>query len=200
LKYKFFNQGDQSDDQLKFMQRNVPERRRQDNPEGRPEDFPERRPQNLPGGSPQNFPGGPPQGFPGGPPPSFPGGPPPSFPGGPSQGFPGGPPPSFPPGPPPNFQPTPPPSFPGGAPVQPPMQERQRSRTPSFVPQPPPFDFRGIRRCLYRYTFVWLINGNSFWFFPLYVVGQSIIGFRWRGNRWEYFTLNTRRILFFQCF
>jgi len=181
LNYKFSNLYNKNENQLEIMQRNEPVGRAPQGPPSRP-------PQGLPSRPPQGPPSRPPQGPPGGQP----------------QNFPGGRPQNFPPGPPPSFQPSPPPSFPGVAPVQPPMQERQGTRfpSPSPIPQPPPWqvDFRGIRRCLLQYTYVWLRNGNSFWFFPIYVVGQSIIGFRWTGYGWEYFTLNFRRISFYQCF
>lgn len=57
-----------------------------------------------------------------------------------------------------------------------------------------------IRRCLNQFTFIWLINGNSFWFYPVAVRGQQVEGFRWRQGRWEYDWIPIRRILFFHCF
>lgn len=60
---------------------------------------------------------------------------------------------------------------------------------------------RGIGRCLFRNTFIWMTNGNSFWFYPMFAFGNSIVGFRWRGNRgWVYDVLNRNRIAFFQCY
>lgn len=57
-----------------------------------------------------------------------------------------------------------------------------------------------IRRCLNNFTFIWLVNGNSFWFYPVFVGRQQVEGFRWRQGRWEYDRINLRRILFFRCF
>ena len=57
-----------------------------------------------------------------------------------------------------------------------------------------------IRRCLQRFTFIWLVNGNSFWFFPIIISGQQIIGFRWRRGVWVYDRINIRRILYHQCY
>jgi hypothetical protein len=138
---------------------------------------------SFPGGMPGGFPGGMPGGFPGG----MPGGAPGGFPGGMPGGTPGG--------------------FPGGgnqlsAPTAPP---------PSFTPQTftttQQQEFHrhggvgGIRRCMFRNTFVWMKNGNSFWFFPMLIMGNSIVGFRWRGNRgWVYDSINRNNILFFQCY
>lgn len=59
---------------------------------------------------------------------------------------------------------------------------------------------REMRRCLFRFTYIWLFNGNEFWFFPTFVDGQFVQGFRWRRNRWEFDRINLRRIFFFRCF
>lgn len=92
---------------------------------------------------------------------------------------------------------------------------------PNFIPEAPgmgpqPFlggpgsgtQFRGRRpnqpgsfqRCINRFTFIWLINGNSFWFYPTFAGWQHVEGFRWRNGRWVYEIINLRRILFFRCF
>lgn len=102
-------------------------------------------------------------------------------------------------------QPGPPPGFPspgqqnpeGNAPTSPP---------PSFVPQQRQsvstfaVDPGAIRGCLFRNTFIWLRNGNSFWFFPTFVGRQSVAGFRWTGRRWTYYGTDLDRISSFQCF
>ncbi|QBP42324.1 transporter [Paenisporosarcina antarctica] len=152
--------------------------------------------QRGPGFGNPNFPG---QGGPGFGIPSFPGQMrPPGFPGqGPPSGFPGqGPPPGFPgQGRPPGGQSS------SGPPTGPP---------PSFVPQQPAearggaqifaVDPGAIRGCLFRFTYVWLRNGRSFWFYPTYVGRQSIAGFRWNGRRWNYYGTDLNRITSFQCF
>lgn len=95
------------------------------------------------------------------------------------------------------------------------------SPPPNFIPESPgmnaqPFSggpdyrtqFRGgglnqpdrLRRCLNRFTFMWLINGNNFWFYPVFIGRQHVEGFRWRNGRWIYDSINLRRILFFRCF
>lgn len=101
--------------------------------------------------------------------------------------------------------------IPGGGPTSPP---------PNFTPDMPrsggqPFSgdfdteqfrgrgqeqFRDLRRCLNRFTFIWLINGNSFWFFPTSIRRQQVEGFRWRNGRWDFDRISLRRILFFRCF
>lgn len=123
------------------------------------------------GGFPGGFPGG---GFPG-----FPG-----FPGG-DDDFPGG-----------GF----PPPFGGGGGDQygPPS-----GPPPSYVPQQGfsayAVDPGAIRRCRFRFTYIWLNNGRSFWFYPTYVGRDSIAGYRWRNRRWVYYGTDLRRISSFQC-
>jgi hypothetical protein len=128
-----------------------------------------------PGGGFPGGPGGPGGGFPGG---GFPGGP-----GGPGGGFPGG-------GPGGGQQG-------GGAPTAPPPQfTPQETQASAFAVDP-----GGIRRCLYRYTYVWLNNGNSFWYFPTFVGRNSVAGWRWRRRwGWVYFGIDLRQIRSFQCF
>ena len=82
----------------------------------------------------------------------------------------------------------------GGAPSSPP---------PSYTPQESASLFAvdpgAIRGCLYRFTFVWLNNGSSFWFYPTFVGRDSIAGYRWRGFRWVYYGTDLRRIRSFRC-
>jgi len=98
-----------------------------------------------------------------------------------------------------------PPGGSGGFPPPPP------GPPPGRVPTAPQFGqqfgaagvpLRAFRPCLYRYTYVWLRNGRSFWFYPMYIdrnTGQ-VGGYRWRQYRWEYYTLNPGRVLYFSCF
>lgn len=124
--------------------------------------------------------------MPGGPGPGFPGAPGmPGFPGTP--GFPG------PPGP---------PGFPGGGGPQ--QVQGPTSPPPQFVPQMPATAFAvdpgSIRRCLFRNTYMWLNNGDQFWFFPTFIGRDSVAGFRWFGRFWGYFGIDLRRIQSFTCF
>jgi hypothetical protein len=98
-----------------------------------------------------------------------------------------------PPGPPPFG---PPGQSPGaGAPTTPP---------PAYVPaqtQAGAFavDPGAIRRCLYRFTYVWLTNRQQFWFYPTFIGRRSISGYRWNGFRWVFYGTDLRRIQSFQC-
>jgi hypothetical protein len=54
--------------------------------------------------------------------------------------------------------------------------------------------------CLFRNTFIWLNNGEGFWFYPIFVGPRSVAGFRWNGRFWMMVGIDTRRILSFTCF
>lgn len=81
------------------------------------------------------------------------------------------------------------------------------SPPPSFVPpesQGPSLyavDPGGIRGCLYRYTYIRLNNGRSFWYYPTYVGRTSVAGWRWRPQqyRWVYFGIDLSRIRSYTC-
>ncbi len=171
LYYDDFNQHDYDSDEINVSKMQQRPGRPPQGPQGRP-------PQGSPGRPPQGPPGRPPQGPPGRPPQGPPSGPPQGPPGRPPQGPPGGPPPG-PPGP--------PPAAPFG-------RGTDRERFPPFIP-----DVNRLRRCLFRYTYIWLNNGNDFWFYPVALSGGFLAGFRWRNSRWRFETLNIRRIAFFQC-
>lgn len=83
----------------------------------------------------------------------------------------------------------------GGPPSSPP---------PAYVPQEQATAFAvdpgGIRRCMFRFTYVWLIDGRSFWFYPVFLGRNSIAGWRWSRRRgWVYYGMDLRQIRSFQC-
>ena len=101
------------------------------------------------------------------------------------------------------------PGFPGGGfPGQPGgggQQGAPNTPPPNFTPQQSQFqtfavDPGAIRGCLFRFTYIWLENGNSFWFYPTFVGRNSVAGFRWRGFGWAYFGIDLDRVRSFQCF
>ncbi|WP_231860337.1 hypothetical protein [Bacillus sp. OxB-1] len=166
--------------------------------------------QRSPGLSPGHggFPGFPPSGggFPGQGMPGFP----PSGGGFPGQGVPGFPPGTgFPPGAGFPGQGGPPGGgFPGqgGPPGGGLGQQAPTTAPPNYTPAYPEtqlfaVDPGGIRRCLYRFTFVWLSRRQGFWFFPVFVGRNSVAGYRWRNRqrRWEYFGIDLNRIDAFTC-
>lgn len=100
--------------------------------------------------------------------------------------------------------PSTPPRPPGGFPTFNP-QQAPTAPPPTFTPTqqtatPFAVDPGAISLCLFRNTFIWLRNGSSFWFFPVFVGPRSVAGFRWNGRFWSIFGIDTRRIVSFSCF
>ncbi|MDA7027925.1 transporter [Bacillus sp. CLL-7-23] len=100
------------------------------------------------------------------------------------------------------------PQFPSGPPsgVGGPQQQFPPGPPPSQLPQDSgvslyAVDPEGIRRCLYRYTYIRLRNGRRFWFFPIFVGRYSIAGYRWIPNqyRWIYSGIDLKEINYFSC-
>ncbi|MBY0029619.1 transporter [Priestia aryabhattai] len=97
-----------------------------------------------------------------------------------------------------------PPRPPGGLPTPSP-QQAPTSPPPAFIPAqqtatPFAVDPGAISLCLFRNTFIWLRNGSSFWYFPIFVGLRSVAGFRWNGRFWTIFGVDTRQIVSFTCF
>lgn len=105
---------------------------------------------------------------------------------GPSQGFPGAQPPMGTPGQ----------GSSSGPPTSPP---------PSYVPAQPmqagtfAIDPGSIRRCLFRYTYIWLRNRQQFWFYPIFIGRNSVSGWRWTGFGWMFFGISLNQITSFTC-
>jgi len=76
---------------------------------------------------------------------------------------------------------------------------------PTFVPMQTEqigtfaVDPGGIRRCLFRFTYVWLNNRQQFWYYPTFVGRTSVAGWRWTGFRWVFFGIDLRQIQSFTC-
>ncbi|MGA6840501.1 transporter [Priestia megaterium] len=97
-----------------------------------------------------------------------------------------------------------PPGSPGGFPSFG-GQQAPTAPPPAFIPQqqistPFAVDPGAISLCLFRNTYIWLRNGSSFWYFPIFVGPRSVAGFRWNGRFWTIFGIDTRRIVSFTCF
>ncbi|MCY6482976.1 hypothetical protein OW763_01220 [Clostridium aestuarii] len=86
---------------------------------------------------------------------------------------------------------------------------------PNFPMADPPFDlpteakgqagFRSIdpgaiNPCKYKFTYIWLENGDSFWVWLTYVGRRSIAGWKWNGCYWIYFGVDLRKIDSFYCY
>lgn len=57
-----------------------------------------------------------------------------------------------------------------------------------------------IRFCLYKYTYIWEMNGRNYWTFLLNVDRRTASGFRWFRNSWVYWGIDLRRIDSFICY
>ncbi|MCK6256641.1 hypothetical protein LCY76_08545 [Fictibacillus sp. KIGAM418] len=105
------------------------------------------------------------------------------------------------------------PPFPGGQQQGPGSQQAGMyppGPPPTAVPQASPallsgqpgtfaIDPGAIRPCLYRYVYIWLNNGQSFWAWLTFAGFRSVAGFRWNGFRWNYFGIDSNRIAYFVC-
>lgn len=60
-------------------------------------------------------------------------------------------------------------------------------------------DQGALRPCRYKYVYLWLKNGESFWAYLTYIGRTSASGYRWTGHRWLYFGIDLRRIESFIC-
>lgn len=57
-----------------------------------------------------------------------------------------------------------------------------------------------IRPCRFRFVFLWLRNGRSFWAWLTFVGRNSVAGWRWNGFRWVYFGVDLDEIVSFYCY
>lgn len=91
----------------------------------------------------------------------------------------------------PSFNPSP-----AGPPKNmPPLTTPSKPKTQSLGAVDP----RAIRRCLFRFTYIWLRNGRAFWMYLTFVGRHSIAGWRWNGRRWVYVGIDIDRIEYFVC-
>ena len=58
---------------------------------------------------------------------------------------------------------------------------------------------RGLQNCIYRFTYMWLRNGDNFWFFLTTVGEERAYGFRFFGGRWNQYSIALRDIVSFHC-
>ncbi|PKM50441.1 MAG: hypothetical protein CVV02_11680 [Firmicutes bacterium HGW-Firmicutes-7] len=57
-----------------------------------------------------------------------------------------------------------------------------------------------IWNCRYKYTYIWLEDGRSFWSWLVFVGRRSIAGYRWVGYGWVYFGTDLDNISDFVCY
>jgi hypothetical protein len=71
------------------------------------------------------------------------------------------------------------------------------SPPPNYIP-PKPYNSY-IVDCVYQYTYVWLTNGRSFWFYPTSVQYEGVTGYRWNGRFWTFYGFDPRFIDAVSC-
>ena len=96
----------------------------------------------------------------------------------------------------------PPGSWPGRPPFGPNGGEAPTSPPPPYIPEQAPYrvDPGSIRNCKNKYTYIWLKDGSSFWYYPTYIGRRSISGYRWIGFMWVYYGTDLKRIDSFICY
>lgn len=60
--------------------------------------------------------------------------------------------------------------------------------------------YKKLKLCTYRYTYLWLRNGKSFWCYPTYIGRNTISGWKWKNYKWKFFSMSIRRISNFYCY
>ncbi|MNV81673.1 hypothetical protein D3C71_1753520 [compost metagenome] len=68
---------------------------------------------------------------------------------------------------------------------------------PSYIP--PTQGGSYLIDCLHSYTYVWLWNGDSFWYYPTRVEYGEVSGYRWSGQFWYYYGIDPRFIRAVSC-
>jgi phage tail protein X len=79
---------------------------------------------------------------------------------------------------------------------------------PAFTPSLPetaePSMFRvdpgAISPCTFRFSYIWLMNGQEFWAFLVFTGRTSVAGWRFHRSRWVYFGVDLREIQTFICY
>ena len=69
-----------------------------------------------------------------------------------------------------------------------------------YGPETKAVSSNSIRFCVFKYTYIWEVNGRSYWAFLFNVDRRSVSGFRWTGRNWIYFGVDLRRIDSFVCY
>ncbi|ADK15782.1 MULTISPECIES: hypothetical protein [Clostridium] len=88
------------------------------------------------------------------------------------------------------------------------QQGPPKTPPPNFIPQLSDVpeaslmavDSGAIAPCVYRFSYIWLKNGQSFWAYLVYVGKTSTSGWRYRKGRWEYFGVDLKEIKSFTCY
>lgn len=113
-----------------------------------------------------------------------------------------------------NFLPGFPNTLPGPQTPQPPGKSMNLGNPPNYTPSKNSPEVQklnssgttkavspnSINFCLFKFTYIWETNGNSYWAFIFEVDRRTVTGLRWFRGRWIYFGVDLRRIDSFVCY
>ncbi|MDR1537231.1 MAG: hypothetical protein LBU32_04415 [Clostridiales bacterium] len=82
-------------------------------------------------------------------------------------------------------------------------QGKPSSPPPSRIPERSPvalykIDSGAIRGTLFHFTYLWLKNGVSFWFYPVYIGKNSMSGYRWTRFGWAFAGIDLSWVEYFE--
>jgi hypothetical protein len=60
-------------------------------------------------------------------------------------------------------------------------------------------EFGVVAPCIFKFTYLWLKSGDSFWSYIVYVSKTSIAGWKYKAGQWVYFGLDLKEIKNFIC-
>lgn len=74
------------------------------------------------------------------------------------------------------------------------------AKPPETSPQLKAVDPGSIKRCLFRFVYIWPRRGRGFWAWLTHVSRRSVSGYRWHRGRWVYFGMGLNQIESFMCY
>lgn len=57
-----------------------------------------------------------------------------------------------------------------------------------------------LNHCLFKFTYIWLDNGLSFWSKPVAITNESVFAWVWNGVSWNYINIYLYLINTFLCY
>lgn len=83
------------------------------------------------------------------------------------------------------------------------FHKRPANPPPSYVPNLPatagPIEPGTLSSCAFKYTYLWLKNGESFWVYITSAGKKSVSGWRYIKGRWKQFGTRLAQIKNFTC-
>jgi hypothetical protein len=77
------------------------------------------------------------------------------------------------------------------------------STTPKLSDVPEPnltaVEYGAIAPCIFRFTYIWLRNGQSFWTYLVFISRTTISGWQYKAGQWVYFSVSLKDLKNFIC-